>query len=103
MAMGQGMPCPYLWQNSCPTSRAPAFARMIDVSSDCVIQSNKTSASSGRSFPSHLKEDTPMRRRPASVATYGALPPLGELDQYATQRGLDDLFFTPVGYGLQEV
>lgn len=39
----------------------------------------------------------------AVAATYGTLPPLGFLDSFATQRGLQDITLTPVGYGLQEV
>lgn len=34
---------------------------------------------------------------------YGQLPPLGLLDGLATQRGLQQQIFNPVGYGLQSV
>ncbi len=34
---------------------------------------------------------------------YGVLPPLGYLDDLAIQRGLKDVTFTDVGYGLNEV
>jgi hypothetical protein len=34
---------------------------------------------------------------------FGVLPPLGLLDQLATQRGTKDVTFTAVGYGLNEV
>ena len=33
---------------------------------------------------------------------YGQLPEVGQLDDYATKRGLNKVFFTAVGYGLQE-
>jgi len=33
---------------------------------------------------------------------YGALPELGQLDAYTTQRGQEQVTFTAVGYGLQE-
>lgn len=36
------------------------------------------------------------------VSTFGALPTLGVLDGLATQRGLQDVTFTAVGYGLQK-
>jgi hypothetical protein len=40
---------------------------------------------------------------PASVTTtYGTLPALDSLDQYKTKRGHNNLFFTSVGYGLQQ-
>lgn len=35
--------------------------------------------------------------------TYGELPELDELDVLATQRGLQDITFTSVGYGLQRI
>lgn len=35
--------------------------------------------------------------------TYGALAPVGLLDELSTQRGLQEQNFTVVGYGLQEV
>ncbi|MGB2897104.1 MAG: trypsin-like serine protease [Anaerolineales bacterium] len=35
--------------------------------------------------------------------TYGELPELNELDVLATQRGLQDVTFTSVGYGLQQI
>jgi len=37
----------------------------------------------------------------AVAATYGTLPPLGFLDSFAMQRGLQDINLTPVGYGVQ--
>lgn len=39
---------------------------------------------------------------PVLMETYGALPSVDQLDQYATKRGLNKVFFTAVGYGLQE-
>lgn len=39
---------------------------------------------------------------PVVMETYGALPSVDQLDQYATKRGLNKVFFTAVGYGLQE-
>lgn len=38
---------------------------------------------------------------PHPMATYGALPALNVLDKLAKRRGLQDLGFTSVGYGLQ--
>lgn len=38
-----------------------------------------------------------------SMATYGKLPALDVLDKLATERGLQDVTFTAVGYGLQEI
>jgi hypothetical protein len=35
--------------------------------------------------------------------TYGVLPELNQLDELATQRGQQDVTFTAVGYGLQQV
>ncbi len=40
---------------------------------------------------------------PVDMAEYGELPELGVLDQMATRRGLQDVTFTAVGYGLQEI
>jgi hypothetical protein len=40
---------------------------------------------------------------PMKMKAYGALPPLNVLDAMATQRGLQDVTFTAVGYGLQEI
>ena len=40
---------------------------------------------------------------PVDMAEYGELPELGVLDQMATRRGLQDVNFTAVGYGLQEI
>jgi secreted trypsin-like serine protease len=42
--------------------------------------------------------DTPMKMK-----KYGALPKQDILDVLATQRGLQDVSFTAVGYGLQEI
>lgn len=36
------------------------------------------------------------------MSTYGVLPQLDELDRMKTRRGLQDVTFTAVGYGLQE-
>jgi secreted trypsin-like serine protease len=43
--------------------------------------------------------DKPYRR----VREYAVLPELGVLDQMATERGLQDVTFTAVGYGLQRI
>jgi secreted trypsin-like serine protease len=40
--------------------------------------------------------------KPIKMKKYGALPELGVLDELAQQRGLQDVTFTAVGYGLQE-
>lgn len=37
------------------------------------------------------------------MAEYGALPALNQLDALKTQRGLQDVTFTAVGYGLQQI
>lgn len=37
------------------------------------------------------------------LSSYGTLPEVDSLDQYARKRGQNDLYFTAVGYGLQEV
>jgi hypothetical protein len=39
---------------------------------------------------------------PVTMATYGALPTLNQLDALAKKRGKKDLTFTAVGYGLQQ-
>jgi V8-like Glu-specific endopeptidase len=39
---------------------------------------------------------------PVVMDTYGELPSEGQLDQYATKRGQNKVYFTAVGYGLQE-
>lgn len=39
---------------------------------------------------------------PVTMPTYGALPGLDSLDRLATKRGLQDVTFTSVGYGLQK-
>jgi V8-like Glu-specific endopeptidase len=39
---------------------------------------------------------------PVEMDTYGALPELNQLDQYATKRGQNKVTFTAVGYGLQK-
>lgn len=39
---------------------------------------------------------------PMVMSEYGALPQLDELDELARQRGLQDVSFTAVGYGLQQ-
>lgn len=38
---------------------------------------------------------------PANKGTYGVLPTLNQLDSLKTKRGLQDVTFTAVGYGLQ--
>ncbi len=40
--------------------------------------------------------------KPMKMKQYGALPQQDQLDQLATERGLQDAWFTAVGYGLQE-
>lgn len=40
---------------------------------------------------------------PVVMSTYGIIPQAGFLNGLKTQRGLQDAFFTPVGYGLQSV
>ncbi len=39
---------------------------------------------------------------PVNMSTYGRLPELDQLDRLARQRGLQDVTFTAVGYGLQK-
>lgn len=41
-------------------------------------------------------------KKPFAVAQYGALPELNVLDKLAKQRGLQNVTFTAVGYGLQQ-
>jgi hypothetical protein len=41
--------------------------------------------------------------KPVSMPKYGKLPKLEVLDAMATQRGLQDVTFTSVGYGLQKI
>lgn len=41
--------------------------------------------------------------QPVNTPTYGVLPTVGLLDDLATNRGLQEQLFTPVGYGLQSV
>jgi len=41
--------------------------------------------------------------RPMKMKKYGVLPEQDVLDQLATSRGLQDVTFTAVGYGLQEI
>ena len=40
--------------------------------------------------------------KPMKMGKYGALPSLNQLDTLAQQRGLQDVTFTAVGYGLQQ-
>jgi secreted trypsin-like serine protease len=40
---------------------------------------------------------------PLSMSTYGALPTVDVLDSLATARGLKNVMFTAVGYGLQQI
>jgi hypothetical protein len=42
-------------------------------------------------------------KKPVRIAEYGALPTADQLDELATQRGLEDITFTSVGYGLQQI
>lgn len=39
--------------------------------------------------------------RPINMPAYGLLPALGQLDSLKTRRGLQDVTFTAVGYGMQ--
>lgn len=41
--------------------------------------------------------------KPVKMKKYGAIPALNVLDQLATERGLQDVTFTAVGYGLQRI
>jgi hypothetical protein len=41
--------------------------------------------------------------KPVKMKKYGRLPALNVIDQLATQRGLQDVTFTAVGYGLQRI
>jgi hypothetical protein len=41
--------------------------------------------------------------KPVKLDTYGTLPEVDILDQLATQRGLQDVTFTAVGFGLQQI
>jgi hypothetical protein len=41
--------------------------------------------------------------KPVKMAEYGTLPELDVLDELATERGLEDVTFTAVGYGLQQI
>jgi len=41
--------------------------------------------------------------KPVSLAKYGALPKLEQLDALATSRGTQNVTFTSVGYGLQQI
>jgi len=42
-------------------------------------------------------------KKPMYVGKYARLPALDQLDKLATQRGTQDVSFTAVGYGLQEI
>jgi V8-like Glu-specific endopeptidase len=42
-------------------------------------------------------------KKPVNMPKYGALPAQDVLDKLASQRGLQDVTFTAVGYGLQEI
>ena len=44
-----------------------------------------------------------LKKPGVKLDTYGTLPGLDMLDQLATQRGLQDVTFTSVGYGLQQI
>lgn len=39
--------------------------------------------------------------QPFNLSTYGTLPTVNQFDAFKTQRGLDKVWFTSVGYGLQ--
>ncbi len=41
--------------------------------------------------------------QPVNVAPYGALPDAGDLDSLNSRRGKQDVTFTAVGYGLQQI
>lgn len=41
--------------------------------------------------------------KPMKMMAYGALPKLDEIDRMVNQRGRQDVTFTAVGYGLQEI
>jgi secreted trypsin-like serine protease len=41
--------------------------------------------------------------KPVKMKKYGKLPALNVLDRLATERGLQDVTFTAVGYGLQQI
>lgn len=55
------------------------------------------------SFPSTCDVGIVVLDQPIVRDTYGQLPEAGFLDSLATQRGLKDITFTLVGYGLQSV
>lgn len=55
------------------------------------------------SFPNTCDVGIVVLDQPIERATYGQLPEAGFLDSLATQRGLQDITFTLVGYGLQSV
>lgn len=40
--------------------------------------------------------------KPMKMSKYGALPRVDQMDAYSTQRGVQDVTFTAVGYGLQK-
>ena len=42
-------------------------------------------------------------KKPVYVGKYARLPAVDQIDKLATQRGLKDVTFTAVGYGLQEI
>jgi hypothetical protein len=54
-------------------------------------------------FPSTCDVGIVVLDQPIERDTYGQLPEPGFLDSLATQRGLQDVTFTLVGYGLQSV
>jgi secreted trypsin-like serine protease len=55
------------------------------------------------SFPNTSDVGVIVLNKGVRRATYGVLPQLGALDALATKRGTQDVTFTVVGYGLQEV
>jgi len=42
-------------------------------------------------------------KKPVYLGKYGRLPAVDQIDKLASQRGLQDVTFTSVGYGLQEI
>jgi len=42
-------------------------------------------------------------KKPVYIGKYARLPAVDQLDKLASQRGLQDITFTAVGYGLQEI
>jgi hypothetical protein len=57
----------------------------------------------GWAFPNTSDVGVVILDQPVVLPTYGALPELGFLDDLSTRRGLKELMFTTVGYGIQEI